>query len=125
MAAFQALSVLEGAHAPLTAIELNAYLHLTSGSVTSLLDRLEKRGLVARHPHPTDRRKVHVSITDSGRTLVDTHLPEAIAIQTAVFAALTAQQLTELNHLVTTVLLAANNLDPHTIADAAPPRGPH
>lgn len=125
LAAFQALAVLEGAETPLTPIEINAYLHLTSGSVTSLLDRLEKRALVARHPHPTDRRKVHVSITDAGRAMVDTHLPETVAIQTALFAVLTAEQLDELNHLVKTVLLTANDLDPHTVADAAPPRGPH
>jgi DNA-binding MarR family transcriptional regulator len=125
LAAAQALAVLEGAREPLTPNEINAHLHLTSGSVTSLLDRLEKRALVARHPHPTDRRKVLVSITEAGRALVDTHLPETVAIQTALFRVLTAEQLTELNHLIETVLLAANDLDPHAVADAAPPRGPH
>ncbi len=36
----QPLAVLEGAGEPLTPNEINAHLHLTSGSVTSLLDRL-------------------------------------------------------------------------------------
>ncbi len=125
LADFQALAVLDGAEAPMTAIELNAYLHLTSGSVTSLLDRLEKRSLVARQPHPTDRRKVHVAITDGGRALVDAHLPGTVAIQTALFAALTTEQLTELNGLVTTLLLASRDLDPLTVAETAPERGPH
>lgn len=80
---------------------------------------------MVRQPHPTDRRKILVSITDAGLALVDTHLPETIAIQTALFRVLTTEQLTELNHLVETVLLAANDLDPHAVADAAPPRGPH
>lgn len=125
LAAAQALAVLEGAGKPLTPNEINAHLHLTSGSVTSLLDGLEKRALVARQPHPTDRRKVLVSITDAGRALVDTHLPETVAIQTALFRVLSTEQLIELNHLIETVLLTANDLDPHAIADAAPPRGPH
>ena len=125
LAAAQALAVLEGAGGPLTPNEINAHLHLTSGSVTSLLDRLEQRALVARRPHPTDRRKVLVSITDAGRALVDAHLPETVAIQTALFRVLKTEQLTELNHLIETVLLAANDLDPHAVADAAPPRGPH
>jgi DNA-binding MarR family transcriptional regulator len=125
LAAAQALAVLEGAGEPLTPNEINAHLHLTSGSVTSLLDRLEKRALVVRRPHPTDRRKVLVSITDAGRALVDMHLPEAVAIQTALFRVLTVEQLTELNHVIETVLLAADDLDPHAAAEAAPPRGPH
>lgn len=124
LAAAQALAVLEGAGEPLTPIEINAHLHLTSGSVTTLLDRLEKRALVVRNPHPTDRRKVLVSITDAGRALVDIHLPETVAIQSALFRVLTVEQLTELNHLIETVLRAANDLDPHAVADAAPPRGP-
>jgi len=125
LAAVQALAVLEGVDGPLTPNEINAHLHLTSGSVTSLLDRLEQRGLVARGPHPTDRRKVLVSITDAGRELVDWHLPEAVAIQTALFEVLTPDQLVELNHLVETVLLATKDLDPNAVAEAAPPRGPH
>lgn len=125
LAAAQALTVLEGADGPLTPNEINANLHLTSGSVTSLLDRLEHRGLVTRGPHPTDRRKILVSITDAGRELVDWHLPETVAIQTALFEVLTPEQLVELNHLVETLLLAANDLDPHAVADAAPTRGPH
>ena len=124
LAAAQALAVLEGADGPLTPNEINAHLHLTSGRVTTLLDRLEQRTLVTRSPHPTDRRKVLVSITDAGRELVDAHLPETVAIQTAVFQVLTPEQLAELNHLVETVLVAANNLDPHAVVDAAP-RRPH
>lgn len=31
----------------------------------------------------------------------------------------------QVNHLIATVLVAADNLDPHAVADAAPPRGPH
>src|ERR1039458_292930 len=33
-------------------------LLVSSASMTSLVDTLERRGLVERHPHPTDRRKV-------------------------------------------------------------------
>lgn len=38
-------------------------LGLTSGSVTTMLDRLEKLDYLSRHPHPTDRRKTLVRIT--------------------------------------------------------------
>lgn len=46
--------------------ELAEQLNLTTGSVTVMLDRLEKLDLLARSPHPSDRRKVTVRLTDSG-----------------------------------------------------------
>ncbi len=46
-------------------------LMLSSAGVTSRLDRLERRGLLARLPDPDDRRGVIVELTDAGRELVD------------------------------------------------------
>ena len=40
--------------------ELGERLGLTSGSVTALIDRLERLGWASRAPHPADRRKVLV-----------------------------------------------------------------
>ena len=38
-----------------------------SAQVTMVLDRLEQAGLVERRPHPTDRRRREVVLTDAGR----------------------------------------------------------
>jgi DNA-binding MarR family transcriptional regulator len=43
--------------------ELGRRLGLTTGSVTAMLDRLERLDLLTRSPHPADRRMVVVSIT--------------------------------------------------------------
>ncbi len=43
---------------PITAGELSKLTGLTTGSVTALIDRLEKTGFVQRQPDPQDRRKV-------------------------------------------------------------------
>lgn len=43
---------------PITAGELSKLTGLTTGSVTALIDRLEKNGFVRRQPDPHDRRKV-------------------------------------------------------------------
>ncbi|MGH7529836.1 MAG: MarR family winged helix-turn-helix transcriptional regulator, partial [Gemmatimonadales bacterium] len=40
--------------------ELAAALGLTTGSVTAMLDRLERRGYVSRMSDPADRRRVQV-----------------------------------------------------------------
>ncbi|HKW23269.1 MAG TPA: MarR family transcriptional regulator [Ktedonobacterales bacterium] len=45
---------------PMTAGQIAKRLSLTSGAVTSLIDRLERRDLVKRAPDPNDRRKVIV-----------------------------------------------------------------
>jgi len=46
-------------------------LHTSFGhkrsTLTSVLDRLERRGWVRRGPHPTSRRSVMVHLTDEGR----------------------------------------------------------
>ncbi|MCX4782712.1 MarR family winged helix-turn-helix transcriptional regulator [Streptomyces sp. NBC_01264] len=42
---------------------LSAQLGLTTGSVTTMLDRLEKAGYLTRTPHPTDRRRTLVRVT--------------------------------------------------------------
>ncbi len=40
-------------------------LALTTGAVTSVIDRLEKRGLVRRTQDPDDRRKVMVELNEA------------------------------------------------------------
>lgn len=43
---------------PITAGELSKLTGLTTGSITTLVDRLEKNGFVRREHDPNDRRKV-------------------------------------------------------------------
>src|SRR6201995_3717918 len=50
--------------------ELARLLGLDKSSITGLVDRAERRGLVMRVPSTTDRRAVLVSLTDEGRALV-------------------------------------------------------
>lgn len=44
-------------------------LELSTGAMTSLLDRLEQRGLLARRPNPGDRRSILVQLTPAGVTV--------------------------------------------------------
>ncbi|HYI19511.1 MAG TPA: MarR family transcriptional regulator, partial [Solirubrobacteraceae bacterium] len=50
---------------PLGKIGVRLQVHPTS--VTNLIDGLERRGLVERTPHPTDRRTTLAAITKDGR----------------------------------------------------------
>lgn len=49
--------------------ELAAFLELDKSSVTGLVDRAERRGLVRRESTPDDRRAVRVTLTERGRAL--------------------------------------------------------
>ncbi|BDZ50303.1 hypothetical protein GCM10025867_25440 [Frondihabitans sucicola] len=59
-----------------TPAELGAALGLTSGSVTTMVDRLVAAGHALRRPHPEDGRKVVVVATESLRaTAWELHRP--------------------------------------------------
>ena len=55
---------------PLPVNTIGRKVLLTTGSITSAVDRLERRGLVARKDDPTDRRVRQVQLTAAGRKLI-------------------------------------------------------
>jgi DNA-binding MarR family transcriptional regulator len=71
----QVLAIVDGAGAPLEPSVIAERLLVTTASVTSLLDNLEKRGLIRRLPHPGDRRKLLIEITPAAQDIVDDLLP--------------------------------------------------
>jgi DNA-binding MarR family transcriptional regulator len=52
-------------------VNLKNNLFVTAGAITKQIDRLEKRGLVERAPHPTSRKSVLIHLTEAGAALVD------------------------------------------------------
>lgn len=70
---FDVLSVLRRSGEPFecTAGELSTLTHVTSGTMTSRLDRLVGRGLVTRRSDPSDGRLVRVRLSPMGRSAVD------------------------------------------------------
>jgi DNA-binding MarR family transcriptional regulator len=54
---------------PLTAGELAERLHLSTGAVTTVIDRLERKGLAHRARDAADRRRVVVELTEGARAL--------------------------------------------------------
>ena len=55
---------------PQSVRELGGRISLTSGSMTTAIDRLEARKLVERIDHPTDRRAWAIHLTPDGRKLI-------------------------------------------------------
>lgn len=71
---YDVLSILrrQGPPFQLAASELARESMLTSGAMTTRVDRLLARGLVSRQPDTTDRRGINVCLTAEGLRLVDT-----------------------------------------------------
>ena len=59
---------------PLGPTELTRRLHMTTGAMTAMLDRLADRDYVLREPHETDRRRLVVRLTKSGRDRIFTQV---------------------------------------------------
>jgi DNA-binding MarR family transcriptional regulator len=56
---------------PVGMTELSRILSIERSSLTSMVDRLERRDLVARTANPTDRRACQIELTAAGRALAD------------------------------------------------------
>lgn len=85
--------------------EIGRVLDLEKSSVTGMVDRLERRGLVCRRPHPDDRRaslieltgegaakgsQVHEAVTDRLEALADGVPPEDLPRVLPILRALAA-----------------------------------
>ncbi|HTX47205.1 MAG TPA: MarR family transcriptional regulator [Solirubrobacteraceae bacterium] len=86
--------------------ELGRLLGLDKSSTSGLVERAERRGLVARAPSPTDGRSVLVSLTDAGRSLVAEASVGFEADVSALVGRLPQRDRSALNALVTRVLAA-------------------
>ena len=53
--------------------ELAEKMGLTTGTITLMVDRLEKQGAAARKPHAKDRRSILVVLTKEGKRLFEEH----------------------------------------------------
>lgn len=78
---YDVLSVLrrQGAPCELPATDIARAVHLTSGAMTTRIDRLEERGLVGRRQSREDGRSVLVRLTADGLTLIDRALETRLA----------------------------------------------
>jgi DNA-binding MarR family transcriptional regulator len=77
-------------------------------SITNIVDRLERQGLVRRSAHPTDRRTTLAEITEDGRRIVD-KATEAVSATSFGMAALTDGELDQLTGLLRKVRIDAGD----------------
>lgn len=99
---FDVLAALRRAGDPyaMSAGQLANATHVTSGTMTNRIDRLEGRGFVFREPDPDDRRGVRVSLTGEGRESVDGALADLVQAEADVLSGLSKSEQGELAALL-------------------------
>jgi DNA-binding MarR family transcriptional regulator len=98
---FNILRILRGQYpTPVTILLIRERMLDKSPDVSRLVDRLVAKGLVLRHTCPNDRRKMDVSISDKGLTLLkelDKHIANS---EKTLFVHITEAEAKTLNHLL-------------------------
>jgi DNA-binding MarR family transcriptional regulator len=85
--------------------QLGEQLLVTSAGLSGRLDRLEAAEMVARRPHPSDRRAVIVSLTPEAQELIDQVYAETLDLYEVALGSLDAEERRGLADLLRTVLL--------------------
>ncbi|MFN3937752.1 MAG: MarR family winged helix-turn-helix transcriptional regulator [Gemmobacter sp.] len=83
-----------------TMTDLSRMLLVSNGNATTIVDRLEKDGLVRRTPSATDRRTVHVALTPEGLAAFEGMAGGHEAEVNAMFGALDEADLDRLTEIL-------------------------
>ncbi|MFJ9021669.1 MarR family winged helix-turn-helix transcriptional regulator [Streptomyces sp. NPDC102259] len=92
----------------LTAGDLATRVHVTTGAVTGILNRLERAGYVTRRPDPEDRRRVRVAAIPSAVARVHALYEPYYARLGALFADYSPQETAVLTDWFTRATALAN-----------------
>ena len=112
------LRVLATAEDPMTPAAIARRLFVTTGTMTKVLDTLERNGFVTRSRHPGDRRKLLVHVDPEIRPLVFEILDRYHRLHRDLFATLSAPERQTLDELLIRVLTGAEAVT------ASPAHGP-
>jgi DNA-binding MarR family transcriptional regulator len=96
--------------------EVKRFLNLNSSTVSGIINRLEKKGLVARLPKSGDKRMVNIALTSAGDELISS-MPSLLHEQLS--AKLDTLQETELAQIEDSLYKLVSLLDIKSV-DASP-----
>jgi MarR family 2-MHQ and catechol resistance regulon transcriptional repressor len=77
---------------PMCQNELGSKILRSSGNMTLVIDNLEKHEYVRRQRNPDDRRMITVSLTPTGKELIESVLPAQVAAITEEMSSLTSEE---------------------------------
>ena len=84
--------------------ELAEKLGVTTGTLTVNVDKLERKGLILRKPHETDRRSYRILLTDAGEEHFARHHEFHFKLTEEIATALTPDELKTFEQVLEKVL---------------------
>jgi DNA-binding MarR family transcriptional regulator len=109
VAAFNVLEILRGAGEPLPPSAIAERMIVARGTMTGILNSLQRRGLIRRIPHREDGRMVLIEMTSEGAARLARLLPQLHQAEKRVMDCLTESQQRSLLRMLAT--LQAHLLD--------------
>jgi len=103
---------------PLTIGEIQSKVPLALGSMTAVVDRLERRGLILRTPSPADRRARVLKLSPKGRAVVEDAFSRHAADLESAMAVLTQREKRQLRALLKKLGRFAAATEPKATAKA-------
>jgi DNA-binding MarR family transcriptional regulator len=94
-----------------TCADISRELSHDSGSLTRLVDQLDRRGLIRRSRDRKDRRVVTLALTPQGRAAVNSVLADVVAYFNDVLADFSAQETKTLIALLTRLLVRVTDME--------------
>jgi DNA-binding MarR family transcriptional regulator len=89
-----------GHHENLRMKKIAQKMGVTTGSLTVMVDRLEKNGLVSRQPHPMDRRSYVLLLTEKGKQYHKEHHKLHVGLTKELTSTLTKDEIRQLMRLM-------------------------
>ena len=84
----------------ITSRQICAALDILPPNLVGMIKALDKRGLIERHPHPTDRRAQGLHLSPAGKKLQKSAQTTATALESDVASRLSAKELDTLKGLL-------------------------
>lgn len=94
------LMTLISAEHQLTLTELSRRLFRTKNSLTTVIDHMERDGLVKRLPVPGDRRAIYIMVSEKGQALVKDSMQQSRELVYRTMSCLEPAELDSLNALL-------------------------
>ncbi|MHB8133059.1 MAG: MarR family winged helix-turn-helix transcriptional regulator [Anaerolineaceae bacterium] len=85
---------------PLCQNVLGSKILKSNSNMTTVIDNLEKRGLVKRERNSEDRRMITIHLTMEGKEIIETVLPQHVAAIKSQFEVLTQEEQIQLGNLL-------------------------
>lgn len=92
---------------PSRACDLGKHIGVDGSAITRMLDRLEKKSLIARSSAPEDRRALQIDLTEKGQEIIARAMPMAQEAMKELTQVLSEQEVDQLKGLLRKILSAS------------------